>query len=126
MSGYIIYIEYSYSTTKGATTAGDLISNPFGFGNVDTDYTSAKVVETIAEGQTELAWTPVVGTVETFVDGAWVAVEGEYTPVAGDKVRYHYNNVVVPQGKLPSIKAEMKSIPLVAKARRIAVKKYAA
>ena len=122
MSGYITYIEYQYATNKGATAQGDLISNPFGFGKVDTDFTAAKVVETIAEGQTELAWAPVVkGSVEKFVDGAWTKVEGEYTPKAGDKVRYEYDNVVVPQKDLPMIKAEMKSLPLVAKARRIAV-----
>lgn len=121
MAGYVTYIEYQYASNKGQTKQGDLISNPFGFGNVDADYTSAKVVETIAEGQTELAWKPVEGSVETFTDGAWVAVEGEYTPKAGDKVRYQYDNVVIPQNDLPMIKAEMKSISLVAKARRIAV-----
>ena len=122
MSGFITYIEYQYATNKGATKQGDLISNFRGFGDVDTNFTAAKVVETIAEGQTELAWGPVVkGSVEKFVDGAWVAVEGEYAPEAGDKVRYEYDNVVVPQNDLPMIKAEMKSIALVAKARRIAV-----
>ena len=126
MSGYITYIEYQYANKQGERD-DNLISNPFGFGKVDTDFTSAKVVETIAEGQTELAWAPVVkGSVEKFVDGAWTKVEGEYTPVAGDKVRYEYDNVVVPQNNIPMIKAEMKSISLVAKARRIAVKKYAA
>lgn len=42
---------------------------------------------------------------------------------AGDKVAYVYDNVVVPQGadKIPTIKAEMKSMSLLAKARRIAV-----
>lgn len=122
MSGYITYIEYQYATNKGATAQGDLISNPFGFGKVDTDFTAAKVVETIAENQKELAWAPVVkGSVEKFVDGAWTKVEGDYIPKAGDKVRYEYDNVVVPQKDLPMIKAEMKSLPLVAKARRIAV-----
>ena len=121
MSGYITYIEYQYASNKGQTKQGDLISNPFGFGDVDPDFTGAKVVETIAEGQTELAWKPVAGSVEKFTDGAWAAVEGEYTPVAGDKVRYHYDKVVVPQNDLPMIKAEMKSLALVAKARRIAV-----
>lgn len=121
MSGYITYIEYQYASNKGQTKQGNLISNPFGFGNVDADFTGAKVVETIAEGQTELAWKPLDGTVEKFSDGSWVPVEGKYTPVTGDKVRYHYDNVVVPQNDLPMIKAEMKSIALVAKARRIAV-----
>ena len=121
MSGFITYIEYQYASNKGATKQGDLISNPFGFGNVDADFTGAKVVETIAEGQTELAWKPIAGSVEKFADGKWAPVEGEYTPVAGDKVRYHYDNVVIPQNDLPMIKAEMKSMALVAKARRIAV-----
>ena len=126
MSGYITYIEYSYGSNKGATKQGDLISNPFKFGKVDADYTGAKVVETIAEGQTALAWGPVVGAVEKFDGTTWVAVEGEYTPVAGDKVRYTYDNVVIPQNDLPMVNAEIKSISLVAKARRIAVNKYAA
>ena len=56
--------------------------------------------------------------------------EATYTTpitVASDtKVAYMYNNIVVPQNDLPTLKAEMKSIALVAKARRIAVKKYAA
>lgn len=122
MSGYVTYIEYSYGSNKGETKQGDLISNPFGFGKSDVNYTAAKVVETIAEGQKELAWGPVVkGSVEKFVDGEWTAVEGEYTPVAGDKVRYEYDNVVIPQNDLPMVKAEIKSIALVAKARRIAV-----
>ena len=121
MSGYVTYIEYQYASNKGQTKQGDLIASPFRLGNVDADYSGARVVETIADGQTELAWKPVEGSVEKFVDGAWTAVEGEYTPVAGDKVRYFYDNVIVPQNDIPMIKAEMKSISLVAKARRIAV-----
>lgn len=130
MAGYVTYIEYSYSATKGATTAGDMISNPFGFGTVDPNYTSYKVVETIAKDQEELAWGPVIeGSVEKYEGGKWVQADSytaegtyvPYAPVEGDKVRYSYNNVIVPQDKLPTIKAEMKSIPLVAKARRIAV-----
>lgn len=52
------------------------------------------------------------------------AVEYTVADVAvGDKVAYVYDNVTVPQGadKIPTIKAEMKSISLLAKARRIAV-----
>lgn len=42
------------------------------------------------------------------------------------KVAYVYDNIVIPQEKLPTIKAEMKSIPLIAKARRIAINKCVA
>lgn len=52
------------------------------------------------------------------------AVEYTVADVAvGDKIAYVYDNVVVPQGadKIPTIKAEMKSMALLAKARRIAV-----
>lgn len=42
------------------------------------------------------------------------------SPVAG-KVAYRYDNITVPQNDLPTLKAEIKSIPLLARARRIAV-----
>lgn len=42
--------------------------------------------------------------------------------VAADtKVAYVYDNITIPQAEIPTLKAEMKSIPLLAKARRIAV-----
>lgn len=41
-------------------------------------------------------------------------------------VAYKYDNIVIPQNDLPTLKAEMKSIPLIARARRIAVNRYAA
>lgn len=44
-----------------------------------------------------------------------------YTIVNGDKIAYRYDNVIIPQENLPTLKAEIKSIPLLAKARRIAV-----
>lgn len=40
---------------------------------------------------------------------------------AGARVAYVYDNIVIPQDKLPTIKAEIKNITLEAKARRIAV-----
>ena len=39
----------------------------------------------------------------------------------GTKVAYVYDNVVIPQNDLPTLNAKMESIPLLAKARRIAV-----
>ena len=45
-----------------------------------------------------------------------------YTIVNGDKIAYAYNNVIIPQNDLPIVNAEMDSIPLIAKARRVAIK----
>ena len=187
MSGYINYIEYSTSVDKGASK-DRFISSPFGYGDVDVNYTSEKIVdEDTLDTATTVAfdWKPVVpGTVDITVgatryvdDGAGnlYAVngakitrrlitdqeeDGVYSGVAahvevsfgpeavlagsvvydGDTagitftaavsgasvLKYSYNNVVVPQNKLPMIKAEMKMMPLLAKARRIAILKYVA
>ena len=126
MSGYITYIEYQYASNKGQTKQGDLISNPFGFGNVDADFTGSRVVENVEAGEIVFAWKPQAGSVKFLAEGAseYVALEaadGKYTAPAAGKVAYVYDNVVIPQNDLPMIKAEMKSIALVAKARRIAV-----
>ena len=127
MSGFITYIEYQYASNKGATKQGDLISNPFGFGNVDADFTGSRVVENVEAGEIVFAWKPQAGTVKFLAEGATEYVEltadenGKYTAESAGKVAYVYDNVVVPQNDLPMIKAEMKSIALVAKARRIAV-----
>lgn len=127
MAGYITYIEYQYASNKGQTKQGDLISNPFGFGNVDADFTGSRVVENVAAGEIVFAWKPQAGTVKFLAEGATEYVdleadeEGKYTAKTAGKVAYIYDNVVIPQADLPMIKAEMKSIALVAKARRIAV-----
>ena len=134
-------IEYVAGSKKGQTENGDLFNNPFKLGDVDANYTSQAVVETVAAaGNAVLAWTPVVK--ESFYDEATkayfdvkvVAADGTITyknleadgvTVAGlaegDKVAYKYDNIVIPQNDIPMLRAEMKSIPLIAKARRIAV-----
>ena len=146
MSGYITYIEYVAGSKKGQTENGDLFNNPFKLGDVDANYTSQAVVETVAAaGNAVLAWTPVVK--ESFYDEAAkayfdvkvVAADGTITyknleadgvTVAGlaegDKVAYKYDNIVIPQNDLPILNAEMANIPLLAKARRIAINKYVA
>ena len=126
MSGYVTYIEYTRSTAKGATKGGELISNPFGFGDVDVNYTGATVVETAEEaGKTKWNASGCFDKDGKFQEGMVLMANGTTKAVAdiavGDEFTYIYNNVVIPQDKLPTIKAEMKSIPLVAKARRIAV-----
>ena len=146
MSGYVTYIEYVAGKKKGEVNNGDLFNSPFKLGDVNETYTSDRVVETVsAAGDLTPSWTPVV-------EGAFEVKDGETTKkydvkittkdnevkyanlsngkvtelAAGDRVAYVYNNIVVPQNDLPMLKAEMKSIPLIAKARRIAVDKYAA
>ncbi len=128
MSGYVPYIEYQYATNKGQTKQGDLISNPFGFGKVDQDFTGSRVVENVdAAGEIVFAWTPVAGSVRFLKDGETEYQDltadgsGKYQAPAKGKVAYVYDNVVIPQNDLPMIKAEMKNIALVAKARRIAI-----
>jgi len=53
-----------------------------------------------------------------YTDAAYTT---QYTVVAGDKAKYFYDNVVIPQNDLPILNAEIKGIALQAKARRIAV-----
>lgn len=145
MSGYITYVEYTAGSNKGETAQGDVFNSPFGLGKVDPNYTADRVVETTKAVQesakvvAQLAWTPVM------VDDAGKLVQGkilkgvtevteykvtkdgkiEFTSgvSANDdiKVAYVYDNVVIPQNDLPIVNAQIKNIPLIAKARRVAV-----
>lgn len=139
ISGYINYIQYVAGSNKGTTKQGDVFNDPFRLGKVDTNYTSERVVETVttdAQGKATLAWAPVVNTAEvkpevvgaegvtiTVNDAKTGAVTFAGTSVASKefKVRYVYDNVVIPQNDLPILNAQVESIPLTAKARRIAV-----
>ena len=140
MSGYISYVKYTAGSNKGTTKQGEVLNDPFRLGKVDTNYTSERVVETVAAEATEikLSWTPVLkeafeneGTKYdvkvTKADGtvafANVGEDGMTVTglTAGDRVAYIYDNVVIPQNDLPILNAEIEALPLVAKARRIAV-----
>ena len=125
--------------TLEATEGADVFNSPFGLGKVDETYTSNRVVEsfeTVVSGTTKLAWHPVVlesvklldanGDEVEGVTGIAVAADGTITltgspSAAIKKIAYAYDNIVVPQEKIPTLKAVMKSIPLIARARRIAV-----
>lgn len=131
MSGYVSYIKFCAGNSKGETAKGDVFNDAFRLGKVDERYTSDRVVETVEASATEFkpAWTPVVGNKVVFIkeDGSEeeedLDAEGKVTIAAGEykKVKYVYNNVVIPQNDLPLLVAEMDAIPLVAKARRIAI-----
>lgn len=138
MSGYVNYIQYVAGSNKGETKQGDVFNSPFGLGKVDVNYTADKVVETVATTGTQNsfkpAWAPILKGF--FTDGAGAKKDlkvttaagavsyfnvADYTPTQGDKVAYVYDNQMIPQNDLPVINAEVKMIPLVAKARRIAI-----
>ena len=134
MTGYVAYVEYT--TTKTETKDGKLINaggfknTPFGLGDVDHNYTaSSAIVEAVEEGKVTFAFEPVAETVRFMATGGdhyeflKANTDGEFIAPAAGKVAYQYDNVTVPMEEkaIPGIKAEMKSIPLLAKARRIAV-----
>ena len=140
ITGYINYIQYTAGTNKGNTNQGDVLNDPFRLGSVDTNYTSERVVETVTvdnNGKATLAWFPVVNTdtvkpeLVGAAEGATITVtdakKGEVTianlgeGVTTAKVRYVYDNVVIPQNDLPIINAHMEGIALKARARRVAV-----
>lgn len=130
-TGYIQYLQFAAGDTKGGVNQGDLFNDPFRLGQMTDErvnYTAAKVVETAAAGEGDVeftpAWTPVVGDVEVEGEDGWTkveATEGVYTVPAGARVRYSYDNVSIPQDKIPHLTARMEGIELAAKARRIAV-----
>lgn len=130
MYGNVAYIEYVKGTTKGESSEGDMVNSIWELGTPDPNYTGQAVVETVADGQTEAAFGPVrkamvnPATGEAFMykvmDGGLVTFTDEF-PAAGSKVAYIYDNVIIPQETLPTLKAELKNIGLEAKARRIAV-----
>jgi hypothetical protein len=154
MSGYVAYVQYTAGSNKGQTRQGDVFNDPFKLGNVDVNYTSAKVVESFTGANSDVtaSWFPVYDgpateakpRITSIVTSGGVAVDvaddasvtvgadgktltlsnGTGTAIGATdtvKVAYVYNNVVIPQNDLPIVNAEMKSIPLLAKARRVAV-----
>ena len=128
--GNVTYLNYVAGSNKGGVKQGDLFNGVWQLPPVDENrqnYTSAAVVESIEPEATSFtpAWTPVVGDVMGLKasDSTWEKIENLENFVAGTytKAKYQYNNVIIPQNDLPTLNAEIKSITLEAKARRIAV-----
>ena len=145
MVGYVSYIEYSLGNgtmINNPFTIGDITEER-------THYTDEKVVEAFTgDGTTTafaVAWKAKL-TTGGALDGGTVLVNGTavtaYTatetngivtvtfttaPAQGDAIRigYVYDNQTIPfnngVGTMPTLKAEMKSIALQAKARRLAI-----
>ena len=135
MTGYVAYIKFTAGSNKGQTKQGDVFNDPFRLGKVDPDYTSERVVETVkvdAQGKANVAWFPVVEGTLAVVGAEGVEVADIDTKTGAVtftgttegqelKVRYVYDNVVIPQNDLPILNAELANITLAAKARRIAI-----
>ena len=131
-SGVITYAKYTYGSNKGGIKQGQVIADPWSIKARNEDnmrYTGAPVVEAVAPEASEFipAWKPVDGKVEFVKSNGEVEekelVEGKITITAGTyvKARYVYDNVKIPQEDLPIVNVEMANLPLVAKARRVAI-----
>lgn len=134
----VAYVSYEAGVDKGDIEAGHVFNDPFHLGEVGSaNYTGATVVETVAENA-KVKWMQngKFGAFGKLTDSAdeepafhegYVLKAGNTkltaiaNVVAGNEVSYVYDNIIIPQEKLPTLKAEIKSIPLLAKARRIAV-----
>ena len=146
MTGFIQYIQFVAGSNKGGVeqaqydALGNLVNpekslfaDPFRLGKMSdsrVNYTGSAVVENISATATEFApaWTPVVGGKVILITSAGVEteatlVDGKVTFVAGtyEKVKYVYDNVLIPQDDLPILNAHVSGIALAAKARRIAI-----
>lgn len=132
-------VQYQAGVDKGDIETGHVFNDPFHLGDVKSGtYTGATVVETVTEagkvkwmqngkfgafgklsGETEDSFHE--GYVLKLVEGSDPVLTAIADVAVNDEVSYVYDNIIIPQEKLPTLKAEIKSIPLLAKARRIAV-----
>lgn len=146
MYGNVAYIEYVKGTTKGESKEGDFTNGVWSLGDVDVNYTGQAVVEPVEsftsettavafkQGAKAVRLLDANGVQVDDADGEHPATVNADTGVvtqtsfktgksASDvkKIAYVYDNVVIPQETLPTLKAELKNIGLEARARRIAV-----
>jgi hypothetical protein len=135
ISGVITYAKFTYGSNKGGIAQGQKIADPWSIAprtEANEMYTGAQVVE---KGGQVPAWTPIVKGAFTDETGAKhdvkiLAADGGVTfgdltedgkLPAGDRVAYVYDNVKIPQNDLPIVNMSMEQLPLVAKARRVAI-----
>lgn len=142
-SGVVTYARYTYGSNKGGIKQGQVIADPWAVHPRTDDnmrYTSQAVVESLdaANATYAPAWTPIVKGAFVDEDGTahdakFIAADDgavTYLDAAGDgtfnvteagRIAYRYDNVKIPQNDLPIVNMEMAQIPLVAKARRVAI-----
>lgn len=127
-SGVITYAKYTYGSNKGDIKQGQAIADPWSIEPRTASnmaYTSAAVVESTEGGEVALAWTPLDSKVrfipEEGSETELEVVDGKVTAPGKGRIAYLYDNVKIPQNDLPIVNVEMKNLPLVAKARRVAI-----
>ena len=139
-SGTVVNSTFKIGDVDANYTSANVVTEAKSATGTTGDYTATLKWRPIIEGSVEIingtntfvdnagklylaadtAFATAKGTVD-YATGVVVIAEGNYTVSTAVFVNYVYNNVVVPQNELPSLRAEMKSIALVAKARRIAI-----
>lgn len=133
--GTVRYLKFVAGVTKGGVTEGQEFNTAFKLGTMDesrVNYTGNDIVETVTGSETNVSALAfgdklIAGSLyaNNGASGAWqavaVGVDGAITITGATKVKYQYDNVVIPQGTIPTIKAAFDTINLVAKARRIAI-----
>jgi len=133
--GTVRYLKFVAGVAKGGVTAGQEFNTAFKLGTMNADrvnYTGSDIVETVTGSETNISALAfgdklIAGSLyaNNGASGAWQAItvgaDGAITLTGATKVKYQYDNVVIPQGTIPTIKAEFDTINLVAKARRIAI-----
>ena len=136
-TGYIQYMQFTLGSNKGGVEQGTVFNDPFKLGQMNDSrvaYTSAFVPEEVTVdkyGEAKTGWFPVrdvkVVDAESGVEVEILdAAKGilKFTGVEADtkvKIGYIYDNVVIPQNDIPTVKAHMEGIALSAKARRVQV-----
>lgn len=137
-TGSIQYYKFVAGSNKGGIAQGTEFNSPFALAPMTEErmnYTAQAVVDvvTLNGGKGTLAWTPINKSYEPQLvgeaSGATITVDnwetGEVTVsgAAGNDVRvkYMYDNVIIPQHDLPIYNVKVERIPLEAKARRIAI-----
>ena len=85
----VSYLSYTAGSNKGQTRQGDLFNNPFKLGDIDVDYTAARVVESFtgATSPVTASWFPVYTGAATEAQARITSIvtnAGVVVPVAAD------------------------------------------
>ena len=108
-------VDVIASVAEGGAAAGEFVDIPNADGLTGNLYAKTDVTNGVYTGAGG-----VKGTI-TYKTGAITINAATFDAAVTIDVNYAYDNVVIPQNDLPTLNAELKAIPLTAKARRIAI-----